>query len=319
VVTFAVLSPTGQKVNSSIVYKPGPHSFYIDCRDSYGNSHTIPGAIKSAVIVGAGPLDVEPTVHSLAAVTASRRLDSECQVSYVSQGRYRLVCTLLRAGCHPLVVTTGCAPGIPKQLVIASYMVSGDSNVWPQHCWLDPTNVYEGLPFSPCTCYIYLYDRYFNPYYYGREVVVCVHLGTYSHLVFLHATSVPNRYMFTFTPEVLSACNLKVSINGVFIGDLPKTFTAVLQRESLEERLACFREEVARSLQHSLFLVNPMIRVNRSEILESALVHRVALRQRLIAVSFEGESGIDAGGMSRYMYTVTSCNVRYCYTTRFIF
>ncbi|CAI8013011.1 hypothetical protein GBAR_LOCUS8297, partial [Geodia barretti] len=68
---------SGQKVNSSIVYKPGPHSFYIDCRDSYGNSHTMGGAIKSAVIVGAGPLDVEPPVCSLAAVTASKRLDSE--------------------------------------------------------------------------------------------------------------------------------------------------------------------------------------------------------------------------------------------------
>ena len=304
-VSFAVLSPTGQKVNSSIVYKPGPHSFYIDCRDSYGNSHTMGGAIKSAVIVGAGPLDVEPPVCSLAAVTASKRLDSECEISYVGQGRYRLMCTRLRAGCHPLVVTTGCAPGITKQLVIASCRVSGDSEVWPQHCWLDPTNVYKGLPFSPCTCYIYLYDRYFNPYYYGREVVVSVCLGTYSHPVFLHTTSVPNRYMFTFTPEVLSKCNLKVSINHVFIGDPPKTFT-VLQRESFEGRLACFRDEVARSLQRSLFFMKYMIRVNRSEILESALVHRVALRQGQIVVSFEGESGIDVGGMSRYiMYTVT--------------
>lgn len=247
--------------------------------------------------MGAGPINIGPD-PSLEEVRASKRLDSECEVSYVGQGRYRLVCSLLGAGSHPLVVMTG-DPWITKQFVMTWVWITEEWDICPQHCWLDPRNVYVGLPYTRHTCFIYLYDQYFNPYCNGQEMLVTVDLGTARYPAFLHQASVTNRYMFTFTPEVSSTCHLRVSINGTFIADPPKTFT-ILEGESFKTRLSHFRTQVALAARHPLYIPKPMIRVDRSKILESALANRLLLKQTQIVVNFEGESGIDAGGISRY-------------------
>ena len=232
------------------------------------------------------------------AVRSSERLDSVCQVKYIGQGRYLLDCSLLGAGIRPLVVTSG-DPGLTKQSVKTMCMVrvAEDSDVCPKHCWLDPTNVYESQSFKPCTCYIYLYDQYFNPYCNGQGMLVNVHLGTNTHPTSLRPASTTNCYTFTFTLDALSTCHLTVSINGVLIADPPQTFTVLT--ESFPTRLARFREQVARYDYDSMFGIRTMIRVNRSKIMETAVANRLLLRERQIVVNFEGESGIDAGGISR--------------------
>ena len=233
---------------------------------------------------------------SLEEVQVSGRLDSSCEVTYEGHGRYLLTCSLVGAGLHSLVVETG-QLGRPEWVKLTGVFVCGDPNVHPQHCWLDPSNVYNGELYEPHNCYIYLYDQYFNPYNDGQGLSVTVFLDTRIHFATLCSTSTKNRYMFQFTPDIFSNASLRVLIDNKYIADPLKTFT-VLQRESFQERLAHFRNQVAR---HALFSVRALVRVDRSRILEAALANRQTLRQTMIFVRFEGESGIDAGGVSRFV------------------
>ena len=272
-------------------YKPGQHSFYLNCYDDFGNPHTVGGAILKATVVGAGPLDVG-SQPSLGEIQTSRRLDSECEIAYVGAGKYLLQCTLVGAGSHHLVVVH-CDKGWGVRLT--SVCVSQESEVWPQHCWLDPNNVYRSPSFECCTCYIYLYDRHFNPYCRGAGMSAIVYLGAFMHVVYLSKTSTVNRYEFKFTPQLYCSCKLRVSINDTYIADQARIFT-VSKGQAFRKKLADFRRFIRKFYVYEW---HPCHTVDRSKILESALEARRHLHYRSF-IQFKGESGIDAGGVSRY-------------------
>ena len=273
--------------------KPGQHGFYLDCCDEYGNRHTAGGAVKIAVVKGAGHLAIGPVLSLNAIQSCVTREDSKCEVTHLGSGRYSLKCALFGAGSHPVLVTN--VQGKTECLTTVS--VTHDPSPWPLHCWLDPDNTYESPPFRQYTCHIYLYDRYFNPFK-AKTLHVAVYLDSHFHHGILKKASEPNRYVIQFTPQVTTVCcKLKISISDAFIGDEPKTFK-IQENNSFKDRLVNFRRTLSLS-RHGLWS-NELVTIDRSNLLESALENQNALKCNRFRIRFLYENGIDEGALSRY-------------------
>lgn len=275
------------------LYKPGSHEFQLKCFDKFGNAHTVGGRIKKAVVRGAGQLYVGSVPNLEAIENAPPRQDIECKVQHMSSGRYSLKCFIQGAGFHPLLVMD--AQG--KAACMAIIHVKSD-RIWPPHCWLHPQNSYKSPPNRIFTCYIYLYDRYFNPCFsFTSDTSVTVLLGSQllsAALVQSPPTPCCGAFQIKFTPQITGTSSelLKIFINNCPIGDDPKTFH-ITEEMSFQERLCHLRSTTDRE-----GVMLPIVTIDRSNILESTLQNLTVLDFKF-RVRFVGESGIDTGGMSR--------------------
>lgn len=276
-------------------YKPSFHGFNLKCFDKFGNAHTVGGRIKKAVVKGAGQLLIGSVPNLRALQSASSRRDSECKVQYMGSGRYSLKCFIQGTGNYPLLVTD--AQG--KTACMATINVKSD-RVWPAHCWLDPNNTYNSPPNTIFTCYIYLYDRYFNPCFnFTSDTSVTVLLGSQLLPTMLVRSPTPccgvlNRHQIKFTPQITGTTSelLKIVINNRPIGDDPKMFH-ITEDVSFKGRLSHLRSTTGRGVA-----MLPIVTIDRSNILESTL-QKLTVLDFKFRVRFIGESGIDTGGMSR--------------------
>lgn len=276
-------------------YKPGSHGFNLKCFDKFGNAHTVGGRIKKAVVKGAGQLYIGSVPNLRAIWSAASRRDSECKVQYMGSGRYSLECFIQGAGNYPLLVTD--AQG--KTACMATIHVKS-GRVWPAHCWLDPNNSYNSPPNKIFTCYIYLYDRYFNPCFsFTSDTSVTVLLGSQSLSAVLVRSPTPccgvlNRCQIKFTPQITGNRSelLKIFINNCPIADDPKIFH-ITEEVSFKGRLSHLRSTTEREVA-----MLPIVTIDRSNILESTL-QKLTVLDFKFRVRFVGESGIDTCGMSR--------------------
>ena len=277
-------------------YKPGEHAFSLHCCDEYGNSHTAGGAIKKAVVKGAGRIVSEGGKVSFAALLKfpQQRHDAECAVEHIGRGRYTLKCTLHGAGKHQLIVTDALGKTHPMATV---QVVSGP--VYPPNCRMDPKNVYETTLFTLYTFHLYAFDRSFNPCCLCRNHVLVLVGSDTPYFELLPAPPPANRVAINFAPQAAAvSVELRVSINGEFIGGEPKKL--LIKSRSLEERLDEVREMLAQPLRDSQTVSQGVATIDRSNLLEDALRNHAAFRSRHFYVRFRGESGIDEGGVSRY-------------------
>ena len=278
-------------------YRPGQHGFYVDCYDEYGNSHTVGGSIKKAVVKGAGHLSTKP-IHSLSEIqSCMKREDSECVVTDVGGGRYSFTCALFGAGIHSLLVTDV----MGKTECLVTLQVINESSPWPPHCWLDPNNTYKSKPFKKCTNYMYLYDRYYNTFQGSTNgMIITLSLDSHSYYCELQKVSKStNHYMFQFIPQIASGCyKLKACINNVCIADEPKDFEVKSNWESFRKLITHLRRNLQASFPPSIPII---VQIDRSNILESALQNHASLKYNQFRVRFLNEDGIDQGALSRYV------------------
>ena len=237
----------------------------------------------------AGPRKVAPEL-SLAAVQNSPPHDNvQCELAHTGNGRYAITCTLLGAGRHQLLLTD--VRGV-RHSMATIHVRCGP--VCPAHCWLDPNNTYEAVPFKPYECHIHLFDHYFNPCD-SCDSDVKVYLGSRAHRAKLCPTASSPLLMLQFTPTAMPSGNyeMKVLINDRLIADKRKTFKIMDDWN----RIRRFRGLLTKSLRELYGWNFPLVVINRSTILQCALQNQNALRYTNFRVRFHGENGIDAGGM----------------------
>ena len=254
------------------------------------------------MVEGAGRLDVGPVLSLDAILASPPRQDSVCQVTHVGGGTYSLQCGLFGAGEHRLLVTTTRG----KTECMASIFVAGQyAIVWPPHCFLDPSNIYEAKSFETYTCYIHLFDQYFNSYR-GCRSNVKVLLDDLPHPATLTPTLAPkfeSCFKLEFTPRsTAEKYEMKITIDSMLIGDTPKVFS-ISKGRAFQERVQSFRkrmhnEQLLRGLDFGF------VAIDRSSILQSALRNQHMLKHNF-KVRFNDENGIDMGGISRYC---TNCS-----------
>ena len=223
-------------------------------------------------------------------------------MTYVSGGRYRFTCALFGAGGHSLLVTDV----MGKTECLVTVYVTHESSPWPPYCWLDPNNTYKSTPFQKCTNYIYLYDHYFNPFQGNADgMIITLSLDSHSYFSELQKVSEPNHYMFQFIPQIATGSyKLTACINNVCIGDEPKDFEIQRNQESFKELLSHFRKTLQASSATYWLSSDPIVLIDRSNILESALQNHASLKCNRFRVRFLGEDGIDQGALSRYKLAV---------------
>ena len=294
IIIFALINPGNRPEENG--YNLGSHEFLLNCCDEYGNPHTVAGAVKKAVVEGAGCLEIGPALSLDAILASPPRQDSVCKVTYVGGGSYNLKCSLFGVGTHRLLVTTRHG----ETECMASIPVTGQNTaVWPPHCFLDPNNVYKAAPFKTYACYIHLFDRYFNSCC-GCGSHIEVFLNDCLHPAVLIPVLSPKflRCKLKFTPQITAEkCELNITVNSMLIGNTPKVFS-IERGRSFQERVKHFRE-CMRKEQQSRRLDFGIVTIERSNILQSALLNQSVLKYNF-KIRFKDEYGIDMGGISRY-------------------
>lgn len=266
-------------------------------KDQYGNAHTSGGAIRSAVIEGAGKREFENPDLSLQDIVAlqSHSTPAQCTVEHTGNGVYEFSCDVYTAGTHKVRIVDHYG----TRRSIGTIRVEGGEPS-ARHSRLDPGNNYRAVRSEKFTIHVHVYDTFFNPVskLSSRQIQADIGMQSFSVLQSLEG---PNTYALFLTPNSHGKKELCVRIGGELVPSCPLEINIVPLMESFSKKLRRLREYLFRT-HRALRSYIPTITIDRENLLESAVtqLHEQYFYQT-IRVRFGDEPGIDTGGVSRYV------------------
>ena len=286
--------------------------------DRYGNRHTMGGAVKAAVVWGAGRREQDSS--SLGESRASRPgSDVVCDVSYTSGGSYDIKCRVYTKGTHSLTVSES-SEGFSSPKELGKIRVLS-SRPHASSCKLVDSKSFVGTVGKRHYIFMELFDQFGNWSWYrnSREANLAVKARVGHHPISMFSvneilreghsrvtpppTCGPGRrsrfIVLVFIPEKVGVAMLHVRINDVPLPACPVTFTVRVSKTSLAAKVRALR---AYLLGQHCRGYTPTLTMDRSRLLESAVsaLNQEDYFSKVIRVRFGDERGIDMGGISRY-------------------
>ncbi len=323
--------------------------FCLRAADSYGNRHTTGGAVKAAIIRGAGkrrqqdPLSAggggppEEGVEELTEPAA--RSDVICDVSYASGGCYEIKCRVFTTGTHDLLVSDSSERWCLSQRALAFGRVRVISG--PPHgssCKLASSNSYVGTIGFRHYFFMELFDEYGNHSHFsditaanweiearaGSHVLsVCTVSdalregpGVVTPPTSIGTSVAAARFVaLAFTPCQVGVAMLHVRINHALLPACPVPFSIRISEVTLATKVRSLRAFLQG--RHGRGYTSTLT-MDRSRLLESAVQElQGELFSKTVRVRFGDERGLDMGGISKYVRDYSHLYIQW--TTEVIF
>lgn len=235
---------------------------------------------------------------------APGRKDVQCTIEYHGSGTYEITGNVYVAGEHPVAVTdhTGGLNTLGTIKVKCGLP-------YPPHCRLDPSNNYQAVVSQRFSCYLYLFDEYYNECTEEHISLVsatvegqclCVH-PAYSEM---HSASLSQRshsscVSLSFIPRSKGVKELHVKVCGQAILTSMVQLNILPFTEAFELKFKKLKDYLKRN---ECVGCTPTITIDRNNILESA-IHELHSQyfHHIIRVRFNDEPGIDTGGVARWV------------------
>lgn len=294
--------------------------FHLKAADVYGNQHTAGGAIKAAVIYGAGKREV-PVASGDQPVLVDWGGDAICDVSYTSDGCYEIRCTVYTVGTHELVLSDSISFSQRAMIFGKVRVYSGAPNGAKSR--LCDSNTYCGTVGTRHYLFLELFDEFGNHSHFsdittasqeiearvgGHVLSACtVEEAIKSEKQRGVSISPPPNYgiggnqrqfiALALTPYQVGMAMLHVQINDTLLPSCPIPFSIRVSINYLVAKGKALRTFL-RS-QHGRGYT-PTITVDRSRLLESAVeALQGQLFSKTVRVRFGDERGMDMGGISK--------------------
>jgi hypothetical protein len=276
-------SRKGQKDNSIVTkVKAGTEvSFFLQFLDLYGNRITQASIPDHPVSISIDSREF-----------GYRRLqNTQCKLTSVGLGRFEAKCTLCLAGVHPISVGEY---NLPVRVEATA------SDVHPANTLC--SNWQRELTCGVWTCVVELYDQYGNACSSWRHLISAVFAVSVGERRIHERAEVrelpdPGKYKLVINCHHPGVYEVEVKVGNVPIPNMPIRFNVTLETSDKVKRLQSYlKSNWSREATTTLTMM-------RDSLLETAInLLTDDMLRREVRVRFQGEVGIDMGGVSREFF-----------------
>lgn len=269
----------------------------LKAHDSFSNPHTTGGTIHKATLKGVGQKDVSlRSMRDERLLEDAKGADVICRVSDEGNGTYSFCGFVFTAGKHDVVVTTvnGISFTMGKIKVI-------HASLYAMHCSLELDGTYRMEPevSKTYTLVMKMHDEFFNACDARRVNLseIKASAGQYQLNCTPHDRD-RTKLKLSFSPKSPGLVELVVSVRGELLPTCPISLNVKAVTKNFFMRFWALSQYLEKHLCQSY---TPTLTIDRNNLLVTAmrLLNQGNCFRKIVRVRFDGEPGIDTGGLSR--------------------